>query len=490
MKQFLKRLLFLSFALSGHQMQAQTHVFAQLKGTPVNTEGWRFMGDAGMNNPGIAASDEIVLCKAKNGMSGAVFFHQPVNLSSCKKWKAEFDFRMYDGTGADGIAFCFLDVPPSGFVTGGGIGIPAKANGLKICFDTWNNCGAPTPKIQLRWGAGYDGECSSQPTLDNSTGRLSFLRSSKFNHALVTYDSGNIKVFVNDSLYLTGFQQFNFAGYPGFTSSTGGATDNHSIKNVVIYTEMPPSEAGPPSVKICPGDSIQLGTTSDDKLRYLWTPSIGLNKNDIADPKGSLQNNGTVAIEHTYYVRTAFKDNPGCFSIDSVVVHVAPFPVIYVTEQSVVEGTSTTLNASVSGGSSFNYQWQPLNGLNNGSILQPSVSTSNETTYTLTAINEEGCSSTGRVRVKVLRKPNIPNAFSPNRDNIHDKWIIPHLVAYVDCRVEVFNRFGQKVFTSKGYAQPWDGTMNGNPLPMGTYYYVIDVKRDGKIYTGSVTLLR
>ena len=47
---------------------------------------------------------------------------------------------MFDGTGADGVAFCFLDVPPNGFVNGGGLVIPDKANGLKVCFDTWNNC--------------------------------------------------------------------------------------------------------------------------------------------------------------------------------------------------------------------------------------------------------------------------------------------------------------------------------------------------------------
>src|SRR5262249_10853320 len=159
--------------------------------------------------------------------SGAVFYNQPINLSLCNKWIAEFDFRMYDGTGADGIAFCFLDVPPVGFVNGGGLGIPSTANGLKVCFDTWNNCipfdpntvHQNMPKIEIRWGRGYDdnsnpnnlivGECLPGPTRDNSDGKISFIRSPDYSHAKITYDSGNIQVYVNDSLYLSGYQQFN-----------------------------------------------------------------------------------------------------------------------------------------------------------------------------------------------------------------------------------------------------------------------------------------
>ena len=87
------------------------------------------------------------------------------------------------------MAFCFLDIPPSAFVIGQGLGIPANANGLKICFDTYPNCGsnnpAPYPKIMIRYGAGYN-ECLSQPTLDNN-GTLNFIRSSTYNHRAIAW---------------------------------------------------------------------------------------------------------------------------------------------------------------------------------------------------------------------------------------------------------------------------------------------------------------
>jgi hypothetical protein len=194
-----------------------------------------------------------------------VFFKQPINLSICNKWKAEFDFRMFDGNGADGLAFCFLEVPPTGFVVGAGMGIPSSANGLKICFDTYNNCISPTnslvPKVEIRWGVGYN-ECWSQPTLENIAGSLSYIRSNDYNRALIEYDNGNISVSVNGNLLLTGNQTFNFTGYLGFTASTGGSRDNHSIKNVIVYTDMPPSVAGGINGMAggCAKQTIQLGT--------------------------------------------------------------------------------------------------------------------------------------------------------------------------------------------------------------------------------------
>ena len=115
------------------------YIFAQLKGAPLNTRGWSLKGDASVANVVNNDKSELLLCSTK-GVSGAAFYTQPINLSLCSKWKAEFDFRMYDGSGADGLAFCFLDIPPTGFVTGAGLGIPLSANGLKICFTSISYC--------------------------------------------------------------------------------------------------------------------------------------------------------------------------------------------------------------------------------------------------------------------------------------------------------------------------------------------------------------
>ncbi len=84
----------------------------------------------------------------------------------------------------------------------------------------------------------------------------------------------------------------------------------------------------------------------------------------------------------------------------------------------------------------------------------------------------------------------IANVFTPNVGDKNSVWLIEGLSQFPDAIVKVFNRWGGKVFESKGYAKPWDGTRNGEPLPTAAYYYIIDLQNDGKVFTGSVTIVR
>ena len=76
-----------------------------------------------------AGNGELILTNPVNFQSGSVFYNVPINLAQCSKWIAEFQFRIAEGSAADGLAFCYLDVPPVGFVAGGGLGIPATGRG-------------------------------------------------------------------------------------------------------------------------------------------------------------------------------------------------------------------------------------------------------------------------------------------------------------------------------------------------------------------------
>ena len=82
----------------------------------------------------------------------------------------------------------------------------------------------------------------------------------------------------------------------------------------------------------------------------------------------------------------------------------------------------------------------------------------------------------------------IPNAFSPNKDGNNDTWVINGLQGIPNCKIRIFNRWGQIVFSSTGYNNPWDGTYKGEPLPVDSYYYVIAT--NNRNYTGWVILLR
>jgi len=60
-------------------------------------------------------------------------------------------------------------------------------------------------------------------------------------------------------------------------------------------------------------------------------------------------------------------------------------------------------------------------------------------------------------------------------------------------RVQVYNRYGSRVFESQNYRNDWRGTYSGKTLPDATYYYVVDFfLQDGRLYQvrGDVTILR
>ena len=397
------------------QTRAQTFVFAELKGTPINTAGWNMQGIA---QPGGAAGEELVLTPAINTQSGAIFYNTPINLSRCNKWIAEFDFRIADGTAADGIAFCYLDVPPTGFVTGGGVGIPATANGLKIVLDTWRNCNTDAvPKIQIRWGLSYD-ECNGQPTRNNNDGALNFIRNGNYHTCKVEYDNGAITVFINGIQYLTGNQTFDFTGYFGFTASTGGSNDRHSIKNVRIFTEMPTSVSGADSIGLCPGQTAQLGTAPTNGLMYSWRPTTRLNDPNIANPIVSSPVGNTVYEPITYFVQTEFANKPGCGSRDSVLVKnfAKPLPNFSASIACLPNGkvdfkNSTTLNGSPFG--SGNWQWLWNFGDPSADASNPNTSVISDPSHTynsqnpavsLSVVSPDGCPADTSIIVSSIYK--------------------------------------------------------------------------------------
>jgi gliding motility-associated-like protein len=85
-----------------------------------------------------------------------------------------------------------------------------------------------------------------------------------------------------------------------------------------------------------------------------------------------------------------------------------------------------------------------------------------------------------------ITRVGVPNTFTPNGDGINDVWVIRHYEEYPDIQVAVFNKWGKQVFTSKGYAQPWDGS---NVQP-GTYYYTIQLNNGDDPFSGTLTIIR
>jgi gliding motility-associated-like protein len=198
-----------------------------------------------------------------------------------------------------------------------------------------------------------------------------------------------------------------------------------------------------------------------------------------------------VAKPGTHTIVYQFNAANGCTSIDSQRITVHPSPVVNAgPDRSLLDGGNVQLLATATG-AGLTYAWTPTTNVDNPTSLQPRVSPLDDITYTLTAITTNNCRASDAVFVRVLKDLKVPNAFSPNGDGIFDRWLIEYLDSYPGAVVEVFNRYGQQVYRSENYdARGWDGTMNGKPLPIGTYYYIINPKNGRKQIQGSVTIIR
>jgi gliding motility-associated-like protein len=172
----------------------------------------------------------------------------------------------------------------------------------------------------------------------------------------------------------------------------------------------------------------------------------------------------------------------------SIVVKPIPKVNVPIDLYAFIDGT-VQVNASVTE-SGLRFKWSPSKGLNRDDILNPVITADDDRVYTLTVTSPLNCDETVRVNLHVLRAVVPPNAFSPNGDGVNDVWVLNHLESYPNATVDIFNRYGEKVFFSQGYLIPFDGNYKGKPLPVGTYYYMINPENGRKTVTGSLTLIR
>ena len=87
----------------------------------------------------------------------------------------------------------------------------------------------------------------------------------------------------------------------------------------------------------------------------------------------------------------------------------------------------------------------------------------------------------------------VPNAFSPNNDQINDVFKVKSYQNIVEFHAYIFNRWGQKLYEWTNIDGGWDGTYRGNDVKQGTYFVLVKAKgADGETYNirKDVNLLR
>ncbi len=85
----------------------------------------------------------------------------------------------------------------------------------------------------------------------------------------------------------------------------------------------------------------------------------------------------------------------------------------------------------------------------------------------------------------------IANTMTPNGDGSNDMFHIEGIGAYPNSLLQIYNRWGNKIYERTGYSNDWYGTYQGTDLPVATYYYVLSLGDEAQtLYKGYITILR
>lgn len=267
---------------------------------------------------------------------------------------------------------------------------------------------------------------------------------------------------------------------------SAGFCDEQISAAIQIKVNQIPAPPTPMPQEICAGSTATLVLPTDSRIgatgEFEWYEQA-VGGQLIA--KGNVFTTPALRESRTYYVQTV---QDGCVSHrTAVTVKVRGATADAGEDVNVITGKSAYLKAK--GG--ISYSWSPAEGLNKTNVANPTASPTKTTTYTVEVVSEAGCVSTDQITITVLPKIVIPNTFTPNNDGINDGWEIKGLSEYRNCRVEIFNRWGARVYNTVGYPKPWDGrSLQGEELPIATYYYIIYLNTEEAPVSGSVTIVR
>jgi gliding motility-associated-like protein len=270
--------------------------------------------------------------------------------------------------------------------------------------------------------------------------------------------------------------------------SANGCTDD-TVKVLSAFFSKPVAAFSASPDTLCQGtDNVFTDeSTAPGSTIRSWSWNFGDNTTSSNPNPGK-----RYALPGTYNVQLTVTNAAGCVSdpfIDQVLVYLQP--VIDAGPSFVVsQGTPIQFNPRANDSSVLRFSWSPAGDFSNPNVLRPTLVAMRDATYTLTAIGPGNCSATDVLTVKIFKPVRVPNAFTPNGDGINDTWILANLSDYPGATVEVFNRYGQVVHRAMASALPWDGKFKGSPLPVATYYYIIDLKNGFAPMQGSVTIIR
>ena len=313
--------------------------------------------------------------------------------------------------------------------------------------------------------------------------------------------------YSNGAIYIS-----DTGGTPGYTYawSPGGATTNPltgvpvgsyavtvtdahnctATATIVVGIDSPLVLNASKSNVSCPplqNGSISLSVTGGSPTyQYAWSNGqsgtalsnlgVGIDSVTITDSRGCTIDTGFVITNDSSFKMTAVPDTATINEGDNVQL-----------------GLEFTFGP---GDQIASIAWLPTLSLTCSNCPGPIATPLVTTQYTIEAVSDSGCTANASVLITVIPQHQlyIPNSFTPNGDGVNDYWgAFGNKKVWIYLNVEVFDRWGEKVFESTDINYQWDGKYRGTPEEPGIYVYIFKVTfLDG--YTvnnkGSITLIR
>lgn len=270
------------------------------------------------------------------------------------------------------------------------------------------------------------------------------------------------------------------------TAIIGGCSASDNINVTAI--PYPLVNAGADSVICYNSPAFLHGLT--DGSSWQWSPSGSLEN-------ASLLNTMAHPPRTTNYFLTAY-DTKGCPKPGRDTVKITVQPKMYVSagrDTAVITGQPLHLYAT--GGES--YAWSPATYLSSSTIPNPVALFADPSTgiqFKMIAFNNAGCSDSAYIVIKVFKTLPavfIPSAFTPNNDGLNDV-LRPIAVGIKSIEYfNIYNRWGQLLFTTKINGHGWDGKINNQLQPTGTFVWMVkatDYTGAAYFQKGVFTLIR
>jgi len=196
------------------------------------------------------------------------------------------------------------------------------------------------------------------------------------------------------------------------------------------------------------------------------------------------------ALEAGSY-EVSVEDIEGCAYSETITINPPTLPLINLgVDEELNLGDSLDITPQLSN-SDVSIQWLPNTYLDCDTCINVTSKPFEMVTYTALITDDDGCTALDTITLSVDRRSKvyIPNAFSPNNDGNNDLFSV-----YTDASIqsiiqfEVFDRWGNKVFSLDSTTKAWNGTYRGENAPTGVYVYFVEVIPEKSIATESTNV--